>query len=214
MDRRQEHLETLSEIRSLMEQSSRFISLSGLSGVAAGIFALIGATLVYIYTDTMPFDSRRIYYIEAVNSYKWGLDYLTFFFLVASGVLLCAVSSGVVLTIRQANRKGQKIWDNLSRRLLYNLLFPLVTGGIFCLGLMYHGASGWIAPATLIFYGLALINASKFTLRDIHYLGICEVVLGLLATFYIGHGLEFWAIGFGVMHILYGTIMYFKYERN
>ncbi len=213
MDKRQEHLETLTEIRSLMEQSARFISLSGLSGVAAGIFALIGATFVYIYTGLTPFDGTRYYYIEAVGVEKWGMNYITFFLLDAVLVLIFALASGFFFTNRNASRKGQKIWDKLTWRLLYNLAIPLAAGGIFSLGLMYHGAFGLVAPTTLIFYGLALVNASKFTLRDLHYLGLCEVALGLISLFFIGYGLEFWAIGFGFLHIFYGVVMYYKYER-
>ncbi|MGE5429024.1 MAG: hypothetical protein ACM3O8_14110, partial [Methylococcaceae bacterium] len=67
--------------------------------------------------------------------------------------------------------------------------------------------------AMLIFYGLALVNAGKFTLSEVHYLGITEIVLGLMAAVFINWGLLFWALGFGVMHIVYGMMMYYKYER-
>lgn len=214
MDRRKEHLETLSEIRSLMERSSRFISLSGLSGVAAGICALIGAAAVFIYLDITPFSHRKLYYVTAESVEKWGMGYLKFFFLDAALVLIFAISFGIFFTTRKAKRKGQKIWDKLSQRLLINLLIPLVAGGIFCLALLKHGLFGLVAPATLIFYGLALVNASKYTLTDIHYLGLLEILLGLIAVFNIGYGLEFWAIGFGVLHIIYGLMMYFKYETE
>ncbi len=205
--------ETLDEIRSLMERSSRFISLSGLSGVAAGLFAIIGAALVYAYLDMMPFDGKRLYYVEAVNSSKWGMNYITFFFLDALFVLFGAIVSGIFFTTRKAKKKGQKIWDALSQRLLASLLIPLVTGGIFCLGLYYHGFLGFLAPTTLVFYGLALVNASKYTLDDIRNLGYCEIVLGLLSLFFLGYGLEVWVIGFGILHIIYGSLMYWKYER-
>ena len=214
MDKRNEQLEHLSEIRSLMERSSRFISLSGLSGVAAGIFALIGAAAVYVYFDISPFDEHLVYYADVVAAEKrWGVDYLTFFFLDAALVFIFAVAGGIFFTTRKAKQKGQKIWDKLTQKLLLNLLIPLVVGGIFCLALMKHGAFGLVAPATLVFYGLALVNGGKYTLSDIHYLGLSEIVLGLIALFNIGYGLEFWAIGFGVLHIVYGTIMYFKYEK-
>ena len=214
MDKRNEQLEHLSEIRSLMERSSRFISLSGLSGVAAGVFALIGATAVYIYFDIFPFDENLVYYADVVAAEKrWGIDYLTFFFLDAALVFIFAVAGGIFFTTRKAKQKGHKIWDKLTQKLLLNLLIPLTTGGIFCLALMKHGEFGLVAPATLVFYGLALVNGGKYTLSDIHYLGLSEIVLGLIALFYIGYGLEFWAIGFGVLHIIYGTVMYFKYEK-
>lgn len=208
------HLETLSEIRSLMERSSRFISLSGLSGVAAGLFALIGAGLVYVYLGITPFENKRMYYIAAQTADKWGLDYITFFLLTGSFVLLGALASGVYFTTRKAKLKGQPIWDALTKRLLISLAIPLVSGGLFCIAMFFQGLAGIIAPATLIFYGLSLVNASKFTLHDIYYLGICEIILGIIAVFNIGFGLEFWAIGFGFLHILYGTIMYLKYERT
>ena len=214
MESQKTPLETLDEIRSLMERSSRFISLSGLSGVAAGLFAILGAALVYAYLDIRPFDGVRLYYVEAIQSTKWGINYLTFFFLDALFVLVGAISCGIFFTTRKAKRKGQKIWDALSQRLLINLLIPLVTGGIFCLGLLYHNLFGFVAPSTLIFYGLALVNASKYTLNDIRHLGYCEIALGLLAFFFIGYGLEVWVIGFGFLHIIYGTLMYWKYERE
>lgn len=214
MDKRNEQLEHLSEIRSLMERSSRFISLSGLSGVAAGIFALIGAAAVYVYLDISPFDEHLVYYADVVSAKeRWGMDYLTFFFLDAALVFTLAVAGGIFFTTRKAKQKGQKIWDKLTQKLLLNLLIPLAVGGIFCLALMKHGAFGLVAPATLVFYGLALVNGGKYTLSDIHYLGLSEIILGLIALFNIGYGLEFWAIGFGILHIIYGTVMYFKYER-
>lgn len=215
MKSRDQHLETLSEIRNMMERSSRFISLSGLSGIAAGIAALIGAAMVYIYLDITPFDSERLYYVKAFTSGKWGIDYITFFFLDAALVLLTAIAAGIFFTTRKAKKAGQKIWDKTSKRLLINMAIPLVTGGIFCLALLKHGMFGFglLAPTTLIFYGLACVNASKYTLDDIRYLGIMEIILGLIAINYIGYGLEFWALGFGVLHIIYGVKMYFKYER-
>lgn len=211
--KRNEHLETLSEIRNLMERSSRFISLSGLSGVAAGIFALLGAMMVYIYLGIRPFSGTYTEYIRTISLEKWGIDYISFFVLDASIVLIGAVTSGIFFTTRKAQRKGQKIWDKLTLRLLINLAIPLVAGGIFCLALLNFGAIAMVAPCTLIFYGLSLVNASKYTLDDIRNLGLIEIALGLIAAFNLGYGLEFWTIGFGLMHILYGTMMYYKYER-
>ncbi len=209
----QKHLEALGDIRNMMERSSRFISLSGLTGVMAGIFALAGAGMVYWYLDMMPFEDKRPYYIAATQSSKWGMDYISFFSLVGAIILFLAVTFGILFTVRKARKKGLPVWDAVTRRLLINLAIPLVAGGIFCFGMLFHGVVGFIAPATLIFYGLALVNASKYTLNDIRYLGYCEIALGLIALFLLGFGLEFWAIGFGILHIVYGVVMYLKYER-
>ncbi len=203
----QEHLKAITDIRSMMERSSRFISLSGLSGVIAGVFALCGAYMAY--TKLHSFDD--IYKLLDRESF---MDVVIYLLADAAIVLAASVTCGIVLTVRNSRKKGVKIWDVTARRLLLNLLIPLVTGGLFCLIMLYHGLVGFVAPATLIFYGLALINASKYTLNDIRYLGFCEIILGLAASMYIGYGLFFWAAGFGLLHIIYGAVMYFKYERE
>ncbi|MEM9921460.1 MAG: hypothetical protein AAF990_25385 [Bacteroidota bacterium] len=212
MNERNEHLETLQEIRSLMERSSRFISLSGLSGVAAGVFALAGAAMVYVYLGTTPFEHKQLYYVIAQTTSKWGLDYISFFLLDAILILVGALSCGIFFTTRKARRKGQKTWDALAQRLVINMAIPLSTGAAVCLAMLYHGQIEFIIPSTLVFYGLALVNASKYTLTDIRYLGFLEIALGIIGLFNIGYGLEIWAIGFGILHIVYGIIMYFKYE--
>ena len=208
-----DHIETLTQIRSLMERSSRFISLSGLSGVAAGVIALAGAAMVYLYLGLPLFSNKRLYYYEVLKNGKWGLSYETFFLLDAGIVFVLALLAGIFFTTRKARRKGQKIWDPLVQRMLINLAIPLIAGGIFCLALYKNGAFGLVAPATLIFYGLALVNGGKYTLNDIRYLGLTEIVLGIIGLFYPGLGLELWALGFGVAHIVYGWLMWYKYER-
>jgi hypothetical protein len=206
MTEEKEHLQAITDIRSMMERSSRCISLSGLSGVFSGIFALIGAYLAIDRFETASDNYRVIGGAELI-------DITIFFFEIAGAVLVSSLLVGTLLTIRNSKRKGIKIWDNSTKRLLINLAIPLIAGGLFCLVLLFHGIIGLVAPATLIFYGLALLNASKYTFDDIRYLGLCEIVLGLAGSFFIGYGLLFWAIGFGLLHIIYGAVMYFKYER-
>lgn len=207
MTEKDQYLNEISEIRSMMERSSRFISLSGLSGIFAGVYALVGAWLVF---DRM-YTSEGVLY-RRVYTNPYNSDVL-FMLLVAGAVLILALGTGIFFTTRKAKAQGLKIWDHTTRRLLINLLIPLTTGGIVCLILLNNHHYTMFAPVTLIFYGLALVNASHHTYRDIRYLGLTEIIIGLLAFVYIGYGLLFWALGFGALHILYGLIMYFKYER-
>ena len=198
--------EDLSHIRSMMERSSRFLSLSGLSGVFAGLTALLGAAYVFwLFRENgiNYFDgNRNVFTRELVKHLIW----------VAIVVLVGAVGSGYFFTARKGKRKGLQMWDTTSKRLLLNFLIPLISGGIFCLALLYHNLFVFIAPATLIFYGLALVNCAKYTLTDVQYLGYLEIALGLVSMFFLGWGLLFWAIGFGVLHIVYGLVMYRKYQ--
>lgn len=197
----------LASIRNIMERSTKFISLSGLSGVLAGIFALAGSLVAYflIYYPNSPFGFRFYYVNERLI--------LSYLFLTAGIVLACSLAAGVILTIRKAKRSGLNYWDKNARRLFINMSLPLVAGGIFIIVLVSRGYFGIVAPASLLFYGLALLNASNFTLTDVRYLGICEIILGLLCAILPGYGLIFWATGFGVLHIVYGTLMHSKYDK-
>ena len=206
MENKTQYLEDISQIRSMMERSSRFISLSGLSGVFAGIYALAGAFMAYQIINK---EIGADYQAKFLNLTSDRLEQLA---IIASAVLALAVGTGIILTTRKARKNGLKIWDKTAKLLIIYLLIPLITGGLLCLIFLHHGLVGIIAPSTLIFYGLALINASKYTFTDIRYLGFAEIVLGLISAYYAGFGLYFWAVGFGILHILYGTVMYFKYE--
>lgn len=196
----------LSHIRSMMEKSSRFISLSGLSGVFAGLTALVGAAYVYGL-----FRQNGIRYFEN-RDVVLSVEFVQKLFIAGIIILIVAVGFGYFFTARKSKRQGLKIWNSTTRRLLLNFGIPLLSGGIFCLGLLYHGLFGLIAPATLVFYGLALVNAAKYTLSDVQYLGYFQIALGLVALFFLGWGLLFWALGFGLLHIVYGMLMYRKYQ--
>lgn len=198
-----DYLQDLRDIKDLMSKSTQFISLSGLSGVLAGIYALIGA----VYVNTLILSHNETYIT---------LESLTFKKIIATAiiVLFASVFTAYLMTDRKAKKVGESMWNTSSKRLLINFAIPLVTGGIFALLLLRHGYYGLIAPITLLFYGLACLNASKYTLRDVRYLGITEIVLGLFAVEFSGYGLYFWIIGFGICHIVYGAMMYFKYDRK
>lgn len=213
MHESREHLQTLTEIRSLMERSAKFLSLSGLSGVSAGLIALAGAAVVY--------GRLRTDWFSALNYNRLDLYDLSdhqhitrFLVTVALVVLVAALLAGTYFTVRKARRQNQPVWNATSRRLVWAMTVPLATGGVFCIAMLYYNLI-WLAfPATLIFYGLALLNGSKYTLRDVESLGYCEIGLGLLSLFWPGYNLLTWALGFGLLHIVYGLAMYYKYERN
>lgn len=202
------YLNDISEIKNMMNRSSRFISLSGLSGILAGIYSLIGAWFAYntIYLDTLAFGNYKNLIITQESVYK--------LFAIAIAVILLSLITGIILSYRKANKQNEKFWDASSKRLIINFMIPMATGGIFILFLIEKEILGLVAPLTLLFYGLACVNASKYTLGGVRYLGITMIILGLIATKFIGYGLLFWALGFGFCHIFYGAVMYFKYEKE
>jgi hypothetical protein len=203
-------LQTLRDIKRMMERSSRFISLSGLSGLSAGLCAVAGAWIAHGWMQEyyVDFFGRYGHVRGEADQLKWKLIGL------GAVVLIAALASSSWFTWRKARRSGLPVWDPTAKRVLINMAIPLIAGGLFLVGLFYHTEWYMIAPSCLIFYGLALVNASKYTLGEIRYLGLLEIALGLANMYYPQWGLYFWAMGFGVLHIIYGLIMWWKYERG
>jgi hypothetical protein len=204
-----EHLNNLSEIRSLMERSSSFISLSGLSGVSAGIIGLIAAVILHQkIKPIMDYEQGNV--ITAAQR----TDIIYFGIMLSAVVLIVTFALAIFFTARKAKKSGLPVWDGSAKRLVQSLFVPLVAGGVFCLILLYHRYDWLVMPSMLIFYGLALLNASKYTLHEIRWLGLSQIALGLLATFFLTEAVYFWGMGFGVMNIIYGLVMYIKHERT
>lgn len=208
MKEKQDYIKDIAEIRSIMERSSKFLSLSGWAGILAGIYALLGAYTVYTKFNFRP---DTIFYramdLETLSSN------LPKVFLLGLIILILSLITAIFLSWKKAHKKGEKIWNVTSKRLLIHMSVPLVTGGVLVLILISKGLLGLIAPLTLLFYGLALYNAGKFTIDEVKFLGVVQIGLGLMGSYYVEYGLLFWAVGFGLVHIVYGVYMYFRYER-
>ncbi len=206
------YLEDIKEIKSLMNKSTRFISLSGMSGIMAGIYALIGSVIGHFIIQ----NAYEKGYRDTINTLfetPWTQNPSLQIFVVAAGVLLMAVVTAFFLTRTKAKKHNQKVWTKQSIRLIANFMAPLSIGAIFTLVLLQYNLLELVAPAMLVFYGLACMNAAHFTLGTVKYLGLSCAILGLINTQFIGYGLYFWAAGFGLCHIIYGTVMYYKYDR-
>jgi hypothetical protein len=201
-----DYQEDLASIRNAMERSSKFISLSGLSGILAGLYALAGAAAAYY---VLQYPASLLDYMEKSGPLPGTTAKL---FEIAALVLAASLVTGFAMSARKAKKQNTSFWNETSKRLCVNLLIPLLSGGAFILILMQNGHYGMVAPACLLFYGLALVNASANLYEEIRFLGYSEIILGLVTALLPGYGLLFWAIGFGFFHIFYGSLMYRKYD--
>lgn len=208
MKQEQDYIRDIADIRSMMERSSKFLSLSGWAGIMAGIYALAGTYIAYRFFGFNP--SEIIISTNQTNSLSPGLLPIVITALI---VFLLAAGTSVYLTCKKADKKGEKLWNPTSRRLLINMSVPLIAGGLLILILLAKGLIGLLAPFTLLFYGLALYNAGKFTYKEVKILGLVQISLGLAGSWFVEYGLAFWALGFGIVHIIYGIYIYYRYEK-
>ena len=201
----EQYLQDLAEIREMMSKSSKFLSLSGISGILIGCFAITGALLAY----------PILYGLNGLNGYhdlsivaKWQI------LSIAVIVLLLSAACSVALTSRKAKNIKQALWGKQAKQLLYEMGIPLACGGVLSLILLFNNGLQWVFAITLVFYGLALFNAGRMTYKEIRTLGLLQIAGGLAAAILPEFGLFFWTLGFGVLHIIYGSFMHFQYERK
>jgi hypothetical protein len=210
MNSQKDQLNNLREIRGMMEKSTKFMSLSGLSGVFAGIYALIGALAAYIY---LYYGNIKYDEFYRVLPGQQGSNVLGFLLSDASIILTLALVTAFLLSRKKARKMNVSFWNSSAKRMLLHLAIPLATGGAIILILLSQKQLNFIPPFTLIFYGLGLVSASKYSSGEIYYLGIFEILTGLISIIIPGYNLYFWMFGFGILHIIYGSLMYFRYER-
>ena len=206
MENHEEQLAAIQEMRDMMDQASRFKSISGLSGILAGILSMVCVYFAYLMTGISPFES------EALER-MWHSSHQTLLIILISSLFIICVGIGLFMAIRNARESGKRAWDNAAKRLTYSLAIPVLTGGIFAILLVQVGLVSLAAPVSLLFYGLGLLSASKYTLDAVRSVGLFFIILGLLATAFLAYGILIWALGFGLVHIFYGFIIYTRYER-
>jgi len=196
----------ITHIRQMMERSSTFISLSGLSGVGAGLVALVGCLLTFYILG-----EHQIDYFDGKPNY-YSYEVIMQLAAVAIATLIFAIASGIYFTVQKSKKLGYPLWSSATRNTVNAASVPLVIGGLFCIIVTWHHLFYLVAPCMLIFYGLALVSAAKYTHKDIFWLGLLQLVLGILAAIFVGYGLIFWGIGFGILHIIYGILIHQKYK--
>lgn len=193
------------EIKRMMENSTKFLSLSGLSGVAAGSVALAGALAAWWRMQYFPPKPVLPYFYS-------NMGYYSFYILTTIFVLVFAIGGALFFSYKKSKKQALPFWSPAAIKLITSLMIPLTVGGIFCLILLHHGFVGMVPPAMLVFYGLALLQSKQHSLPEIGSLGLIEIVLGLINLIWLGKGIYFWAMGFGIAHIVYGILMHFRYD--
>ena len=191
MSQEKEHLQAIQDIKTMMERSSKFSSISGKAGIVVGMLAVI------------VFAGIKWFEVTSVAT----------LFVVMVGTLMIALSIGLYLSIAKAKKEGTAIFDTTAKRFLVQFFIPLFVGGILCLIFACQNQILYIPAMMLIFYGFALVHASKFSLDTIKNLGYLEIVAGLIAATFTQYGMWCWVFGFGLLHIIYGFIIYTKYEK-
>ena len=195
-----QYSDDIAHIRSMMERSSRFLSLSGWAGIIPGLLALVGlATVVWLIQQT-----------KLTVGYEAGIEndhpLIMQLGIVAIVVLALSIFASWYTCMRKARLDKQSTWTPAIRNMLLHFAIPLLAGAIIVSWIYQKEQWELLSPVLLSFYGLALVMVSQFTLRSVFWMGIFEIALSIPAGM-TGWDLPVLAIGFGFTHIVYGIMM-------
>jgi hypothetical protein len=210
MNQSDQHVEDIKVIRKIMEESSRFLSLSGLSGIMAGLIAIAGAIAAKVIIEK--YSPSAEWYSAPFTTDPEGRKMLVLLLADMAVVLILALAGAVVFSSRKARKSGLTVWTPVTRRMLTSLILPLLTGGLFIILTITSVPVYVTVASTMIFYGLAVVSAGKFTFGEIHWLGVLEIAAGLICLLFPAGALLIWAGGFGAIHIVYGLFMHLRYK--
>ena len=146
---RNKAIESVNEIKELMERSSKFVSLSGMTAVLAGVYALAGA---YVAGQLLRSEDNRE-----------GL------IMVASLVLIVSVVTACILSWYKAKKMRQKLFSKLTCRIAWNFSLPLLTGGLFCIALLLREHYGLVSSVMLLSSIISFFHTVNKTTFHIKY---------------------------------------------
>ena len=197
-------INTLHDIKNIMEKSTKFNALSGFSFISVGCIALVSAIISAQTLNNNIFETNL--YQPISLSQKNHLVIIGF------STLFLAILAAFYFTHKKAVKNKVSLTLGGGPALSLHFVTPLLVGGIVALALLYYQHLVFVAPLLLVFYGLSVVSGSKFTHPELIYLGFIQLALGCLGLFYLGHGLILWTLGFGVAHIIWGIYYYLKHE--
>jgi len=190
-------MDNLRYIREAMERSSSFTAVPGWGGVLIGATALIAAAL-----------AEWMESIDRLAGLRGGRGWM----LVWGWELPLALMIGGVAMKRKARAANVKLLTGPGRKFVLSLAPPLVAGALISVALVRIGSFDVLPGVWLLLYGVGVVAGGAFSVRVVPVMGMFFMGLGTLTLFAPpAFGRLMMAVGFGVVHIVFGLIIARRY---
>ena len=177
-------MDNLSFIRSTMERATSFTAVPGWGGVAMGATALVAAAIAPLQGS--PDGWLRVWLVEA----------------------LVAGAIGSYAMARKARRSEGAALSRPTRRFLLSYAPPILVGALLTFVLHREGLFRVLPGLWLMLYGTGVVTGGAFSVRVVPVMGLCFMAVGAVALVApASWGDPALALGFGVLHIIFGVII-------
>jgi hypothetical protein len=181
-------MDNLRYIRETMERSQSFTAVSGLGGVLMGLIAL-GATFLALRAETTG---------------AWVAVWM--------GAAALSLSTALAAMTLKARAVGGSLLVGAGKKFAWNLTPPLLVGGVLTLAMTQAGAAELLPGVWLLLYGTGVVTGGAFSVRVVPLMGLTFMLVGAAALFApAAWGNLFMAGGFGLLHIVFGAVIWRKH---
>ena len=181
-------MDNLRFIRETMERSTSFTAVSGVAGMIMGAVAMVAAVVA---------STRR-------TPEAWLLTWLI--------AALVAGLAALWAMIRKARASGVSLLSGPGSKFALFFTPPIVVGALLTAALVRVDLLSVLPGAWLLLYGTAVVSGGAFSVRIVPMMGVGFMLVGALALFAPpAWGDEFMAVGFGVLHIVFGLVIWRKH---
>lgn len=184
----QQAAESLRFIHATMERAAGFSAVPGWGGVMMGLTALLAAGVAHPLRFTE----------------MWLKVWL------AAAVVATAI--GLAAIVLKARRSGMPLAGPAGRKFALALSPAIGAGAILTFVLYRNGSIRDLPGCWLLLYGTAVTSGGALSVRVVPMLGLSLMALGVAALAAPAvWGDAFLALGFGVLHIVFGIVIARRY---
>jgi len=180
-------MDNLKYIRQTLERAGEFTAVPGKGGVLMGLVAVLAA--------------------QVAKRQPGASGWLTIWMLAA----VIAMSIGLAGATLKSRRFQMPLFSGPGRKFIAGFAPGILAGAVLTAVLYRAGVPGFLPGVWLLLYGAAVLAGGSASVRVVPMMGACFMFAGTVALLLPGWNDVLLPVGFGGLHLIFGTVIWTKY---
>lgn len=180
-------MDNLKYIRQTLERAGSFTAVPGKGGVLMGVVALLAAVVA----------------ARQPGAGAW--------LAVWTVAAMVAIAIGVAGAAIKSRRFQMPLFSGPGRKFIAGFTPALLAGAVLTAVFYRAGISGFLPGVWLLLYGAAVLAGGSASVRVVPIMGACFMFVGTVALLLPGWNDVLLPVGFGGLHLIFGTVIAVKY---
>jgi len=180
-------MDNLKYIRQTLERAGSFTAVPGKGGMLMGVVALWAARLAA------------------------GQPGAAGWLAIWTGAAIIALAIGIAGAALKSRRFQMPLFSGPGRKFIAGFTPAIVAGAVMTAVFYRAGISGFLPGVWLLLYGAAVLAGGSASVRIVPVMGACFMFVGTVALLLPGWNDLMLPVGFGGLHLIFGTVIAVKY---